>query len=172
MSDEWPMPAGPLTGGCQCGAVRFRAEALHHNPHVCYCRMCQKATGNLFAALVGVRLEHLTWARGTPARFRSSEHVDRGFCPNCGTPLFYQHDESDRVGMSIGAFDEPHRISLRWQMGSEGKHPSMFDLGEVESLGTTEIADGEEATTAIRLSNNQHPDHDTVDWTPTRSTQP
>ena len=125
MSDEWPMPAGPFTGGCQCGAVRFRAEALHDNPHVCYCRMCQKATGNLFASLVGVLHENLTWTRGTPSRFRSSEHVDRGFCSNCGTPLFYQYLPGGRVGMTIGSFDEPHRIELRWQMGMEGKHPSL-----------------------------------------------
>ena len=43
-----------MSGGCQCGAVRFRAEALSDNPHVCHCRMCQKAAGNLFGARVGV----------------------------------------------------------------------------------------------------------------------
>jgi hypothetical protein len=158
------MPHGPFSGGCQCGAVRFRAEALHDNPHVCYCRMCQKATGNLFASLVGVRHENLTWTRGGPSRFRSSEHVDRGFCSQCGTPLFYQYLGGERVSLTIGAFDEPHRIALRWQMGMEGKHPSLLHLNDIEDLGTTEVADGEESTTAIRLSNHQHPDHDTSVW--------
>ena len=50
-------------------------------------------------------------------------------------------------------------------MGLEGKHPSLFNLGEVEEVGTTESAMEDEAT-AIKRSNNQHPDHDTVDWTP------
>ncbi len=164
MSDEWPMPPGPFTGGCQCGAVRFRAEALHDNPHVCYCRMCQKATGNLFAALVGVRHENLTWTRGQPSRFRSSAEVDRGFCAACGTSLFYQYLPGERVGMSIGAFDEPHRILLRWQMGEEGKHPSLNHLDAVEGLGTTEAAEGDERMAGIRASNRQHPDHDTDHW--------
>ena len=31
------------TGGCQCGAVRYRATAMLDNAHVCHCRMCQKA---------------------------------------------------------------------------------------------------------------------------------
>ena len=164
------MPKGPFSGGCQCGAVRFRAEALHDNPHVCYCRMCQKATGNLFASLVGVRHENLTWTRGEPARFRSSEHVDRGFCSSCGTPLFYQYLQGKRVSLTIGSFDEPHRIALRWQMGMQGKHPSLSHLNDIESLGTTEIADGDEATAAIRSSNRQHPDHDTAQWpSPERS---
>ena len=76
------------SGGCQCGAVRFHATELRDNPHVCYCRMCQKAMGSLYAPLVGVRAEHLTWTRGAPSTFRSSEHVDRGFCSNCGMHPF------------------------------------------------------------------------------------
>ena len=40
------------SGGCQCGAVRFHATELRDNPHLCYCRMCQKAFGGFFGALV------------------------------------------------------------------------------------------------------------------------
>ena len=41
-----------VTGGCQCGALRYRATAMLDNSHLCHCRMCQKATGNIFSALV------------------------------------------------------------------------------------------------------------------------
>ncbi len=153
------------TGGCQCGAIRFHATELRDNPHVCYCRMCQKATGNLFASLVGVRHQHLTWTRGTPATFRSSEHVNRGFCKDCGTPLFYQYLTGPHVSISIGAFDEPHHIELLYQMGLEGKHPSLFHLNDIEEVGTTESADPE-GTVEIRRTNRQHPDHDTDTWVP------
>ncbi|RVQ04591.1 GFA family protein, partial [Sinorhizobium meliloti] len=30
-----------FTGGCQCGAVRYRAEGTLGDPHICHCRMCQ-----------------------------------------------------------------------------------------------------------------------------------
>lgn len=160
---EDEMPEGPFTGGCQCGAVRFRAAALRDNPHVCYCRMCQKATGNLFASLVGVRHENLTWTRGTPSEFLSSDKAARGFCKDCGTPLYYRTVGGPHVSITIGAFDEPHRIPLLYQMGLEGKHPSLFHLDDIEEVGTTEAANPE-ATAAIRLSNHQHPDHDTSVW--------
>jgi hypothetical protein len=169
MSADRPMPKGPLSGGCQCGAVRFRAAALRSNPHVCYCRMCQKATGNLFAALVGVKHEHLSWTRDTPATFRSSEHVERGFCRDCGTSLFYHWVGGKHVSMSIGAFDEPHRIPILSQTGLEAKHPSLMHLSEVKEAGTTESNDPVEAA-AIKLSNHQHPDHDTEHWTAHPST--
>lgn len=153
------------SGGCQCGAVRFHATELRDNPHVCYCRMCQKATGNLFAALVGIRHEHLTWTRGVPAEFLSSDHAARGFCANCGSSLYYRSVGGPHVSMSIGAFDNAATIPVLYQMGLEGKHPSLQRLDEVELAGTTEenMAD---AAVSIRKSNHQHPDHDTAAWTP------
>ena len=60
------------TGGCQCGAVRYRITAPFENPHICHCRMCQKAFGNYFAALVGTKKTGLHWTKGGPSFFRSS----------------------------------------------------------------------------------------------------
>ncbi len=86
------------SGGCQCGAVRFRVEALGR-ASIFHCRMCQKATGGFFGPYVDA--VGLTWTRGTPKRFRSSEAVERGFCEACGTPLTFE--SKGEVGLSIGA---------------------------------------------------------------------
>ena len=37
-----------LTGGCQCGAVRYEWTRRRPMSSVCYCRMCQKASGQPF----------------------------------------------------------------------------------------------------------------------------
>lgn len=157
--------ANHFSGGCQCGAIRFRAEALSDNSHVCHCRMCQKAAGNLFGARVGVMLRDLTWTRGAPARFHSSEGNARGFCRDCGTPLFFHHEEGPRISISIGAFDWPAEIPLAFELGIEGKLPQVAQLQSLKNFGTTE-EDNLDGAEHARRTSRQHPDHDTDDWTP------
>ena len=77
------------TGGCQCGAVRYRITAPLAAGDICHCRMCQKAGGNLFGAFVSAPFDKLIWTRGTPKAFKSSAIVERGFCAECGTNLTF-----------------------------------------------------------------------------------
>ncbi len=79
-------------GGCQCGAVRYRVTGELGNAGICHCRMCQKASGNAALPLVSVPAGNLQWTRGEPAEFRSSPPVRRGFCKDCGTPLYMFED--------------------------------------------------------------------------------
>lgn len=83
--------------------------------------MCQKAFGNFYAPLVSVGDANLTWTRDEPKRFQSSNHVKRGFCPQCGTPLTYE--ALDGVALSIGAFDAPEEIEPTVQWGVEVRLP-------------------------------------------------
>jgi hypothetical protein len=92
------------TGGCQCGAVRFRIEGTLGEASICHCRMCQKAFGNFFAPLVDARHEDLAWTRGKPSYYASSDVVDRGFCSRCGTPLVFAYRDYPLIGLAIGAF--------------------------------------------------------------------
>jgi len=153
------------TGGCQCGAVRYALYAEPTNPHVCHCRMCQKAFGAYFAPLAGVPPKDFAWVKGMPGVFRSSQAAERGFCRDCGTPLFFHYVGGEHISLTIGSFDAPHRIAIRYQMGMEGKHPSLADIDAIEDCGTTESEDAE-AAAAIAGCNRQHPDHDTAVWPP------
>lgn len=149
-----------VTGGCQCGAVRYRATQMLDNAHICHCRMCQKAMGNLFAALVGAPDEALRWTHGQPATFRSSDHVDRGFCAGCGTPLYYRDLQSGRTNLAIGSLDDPAAFPPRRQMGGEARMPWYGDLPGLTDEGETGSSDDAEWAAAIAASNRQHPDHD------------
>lgn len=111
------------TGGCQCGAVRYALFAEPTNPHVCHCRMCQKAFGNAFAALAGVPLADFAWVRGEPGIFKSSEVIERGYCRDCGTPLFFRYVDKDRISVSLGSLDNPALVPPARQYGCESRLP-------------------------------------------------
>jgi hypothetical protein len=83
-------------GGCQCGAVRYAISAGPGKSVVCHCRMCQRATGNAFAALLEVPSNRIVWT-GQPAEWASSDIAWRGFCSTCGTPLFYRSGDTTEI---------------------------------------------------------------------------
>jgi len=148
------------TGGCQCGAIRFRAEGFLSDSSICHCRMCQKAFGAYYAPLVSVRGAKFEWTRGEPKRFQSSNHVKRGFCSECGTPLTYE--APDGMAIAAGAFDDPASLPPAIQWGVENK------IGFVDHLHTLPkeetLADVASASFIADLVSYQHPDHDTVEW--------
>jgi hypothetical protein len=153
------------SGGCQCGAVRFHAKAPLGKADFCHCRMCQKAFGSAGAALVSVPLGQLEWTRGEPALFRSSPIVARGFCSQCGTPLFMLEDGDQHCEIAAGAFDEPAKIGpFLSQVGVESRLPWFETLHRLPTARTEEQRTAEDMK---KLRSLQHPDHDTENWPPT-----
>ncbi len=154
------------TGGCQCGAVRFRVSGKLGKASICHCRMCQKAFGGFYAPLVSIAEDsELTWTRGEPQHFQSSNVVARGFCEKCGTPLTYE--APDGIAIAIGAFDEPEAIAPSIQYGAEGKLPYTDHLAGLPARKTEE--DVEALAFLASIVSNQHPDHDTETWPPART---
>ena len=100
-----------ITGGCQCGAVRYALHAPHvEKPHVCHCRMCQLAFGNTRAAFINVPQSAVRWLSEPPKLYASSTFARRGFCPDCGTPLSFAYGDSQKMDLSVGSLDDPARI--------------------------------------------------------------
>lgn len=147
------------SGGCQCGAVRFRIEGSLGRASICHCRMCQKAFGAFYAPLVSVEPRTLRWTRGAPRHFQSSNHVRRGFCEACGTPLTYE--APDGPALAIGAFDDPSAIAPVLQFGAEGKLAYVDRLAALPARESMD--DPESAGFLATLVSYQHPDHDTGD---------
>lgn len=152
------------TGGCQCGAVRFRVEGALGEPSVCHCRMCQKASGNFYMPLISVRAASITWTRSEPKRFRSSNYVQRGFCGECGTPLTYE--APDGMALAIGTFDRPEELAPVVQWGTEAKLPYVDHVPNLPAQGT--LDDAEAADFISKIVSYQHPDFETETWPPER----
>lgn len=148
-----------LTGGCQCGAVRFACTDVVH-ASICHCRMCQKALGGPFGAfsIAG----NVEWTRGGPKRYASSNVARRGFCADCGTPLTYEW--ADEVCLTLGAFDDPNVVVPTVQLAPEMRVKWFDAMHQLPLRAPREqaIADAAQA----KVVSNQHPDHDTAEWPP------
>jgi hypothetical protein len=148
-----------VSGGCQCGAVRFRASKFGR-ASICHCRMCQKAFGGFFGPLVTAH--DLEWTRGAPKHFASSNKVRRGFCGDCGTPLTYEY--GGPVEVAIGTLDNPNLVPPTLQVNPERKL-AFFD--GLCSLPTRPAgAEPEQEKFNASVVSYQHPDHDTAVWPP------
>ncbi len=153
------MQSSNLTGGCQCGAVRFSAASLGR-ASICHCRMCQKAFGNVGGPLVTAH--NLTWTRGGPKHFQSSNKVRRGFCAECGTPLTYEYESGTEV--AIATFDRAAEIAPAIQLAVESRLPWFEGLASLPTRSEAEAA--RVAGFFASIVSYQHPDHDTAGWPP------
>jgi len=110
-----------LTGGCFCGAVRYRvgAEPLYE-PTLCHCRSCQRAAGAHAVAWLTLSLESLRFEQGTPAVHVSSPGVKRSFCPRCGTPLAYWNAQrAGEIDVTVCSLDDADAVTPADQIWTE-----------------------------------------------------
>lgn len=153
------MSIKPITGGCQCGAVRYRVEGALTNAHICHCRMCQKASGNYFMPLAKALNGSFAVTRGEIAWFHSSDPVRRGFCRDCGTPLIFEIVGGTGPNVALGSLDDPSAIKPAFQCAPHGKLSWFHELANLPPEDDSSAWYAE-----IAPSIHQHPDHDTDHW--------
>jgi hypothetical protein len=146
-----------LTGGCQCGAIRFALSASPGKISICHCRMCQKASGAPFASFAEIEKSDFAWTRGQPAAFRSSSIAERDFCKDCGTPLSFRRIDGPRIEIMTGTFDRPDRVVPTRQYGTESRLGWVVAIANLPSQTTQQSYGPEKMATIV---NHQHPDHD------------
>ncbi len=78
----------------------------------CHCRDCQRAGGGAYSPTLFVKASSLKLARGEPKYHsvlaESGNSVRRGFCGDCGTPLFAGSTaKAAFVGIKASSLDDP-----------------------------------------------------------------
>jgi hypothetical protein len=122
-----------LTGGCQCGRVRFLADLENFEAYLCHCRMCQRATGHVAAAFVNMRKDQRTWL-SEPDWYHSSPIARRPFCKECGTPLGFEYPDAARCDLTVGSFDDPSRFVPTSHFGTETRYDAWLDTGGLPEM--------------------------------------
>ena len=101
-----------IEGGCLCGAIRYRATAEPQGRTLCHCESCRLAAGAPTVAWVIFPADDFAIVAGAPREHRSSQHVVRSFCGDCGTPLLYRSDRRpDVVDVPTATLDDPESFA-------------------------------------------------------------
>ncbi|MBN9439176.1 GFA family protein [Bosea sp. (in: a-proteobacteria)] len=97
--------SAPVSGGCLCGAIRFRAVPAKPEMDVCHCGMCRRWSGGVFMAVPCGEVTIEDDSR--LGRYPSSDWGERQFCSVCGSSLFWRLRSGEgHVAVSLQSFDD------------------------------------------------------------------
>jgi hypothetical protein len=103
------------TGGCLCGAVRYRFTAAPITTRVCWCRDCQYLGAGSGTVNSGFPTSALTVEGPLTDYVRqaaSGNTMHRRFCSACGTPMFSAAESRPQwVFVRVGTLDDPGAVT-------------------------------------------------------------
>ena len=101
----------PLTGGCQCGAVRYEIRAQPLTVYACHCTECQRQSASAFSLSLVVARDAVVIIAGTPKQWRRVIEGTRAigcvFCGECGVRLLHNPERNPQVSIDDTSWLEP-----------------------------------------------------------------
>src|SRR5712671_194654 len=117
----------PFSGGCACGAIRYECTAEPAFSWNCHCRDCQRASGSAFCPVLYVPKVALTISGKSTyydVRAESGNLVSRGFCLECGSPVFIQAELVPNLqGLWASSLDDPSQFQPSVQVWCGSAQP-------------------------------------------------
>ena len=144
------IPALPLTGGCQCGLIRYRMRGHPLVFYLCHCSECQRHTSSAFGESLRFRREHLDVDPGLHCIRRVSESGNQRegwFCPECGVRIWHGTAGSPEINIKAGTLDDTSWLVPAGHIWTRSKQP-FVQIGADELNYQTQPAD---AYAALRL---------------------
>ena len=110
------------SGGCLCGAIRYRLASEPYDAGYCHCRMCQRFSGAPVMAFATVPMDDLIFEQGRPAKRRSSNLGERWFCRDCGSSLaMWTSYAPGEVDIAVANLDEPVDLPPNFHIWRESR---------------------------------------------------
>ncbi len=101
-----------ISGSCECRNIKFEIQGQIPNVVACHCTQCRKTSGHVWASVL-VPDEDLSLQSNDSLRWRrSSRFAKRGFCTECGSSLFYKHNEENSTAVAAGTLDPPSGLGF------------------------------------------------------------
>jgi len=105
-----------VTGGCYCGALRYRVTQRPVVKGQCHCRACQHIAGGGPQYFMIIPPDGFAWTAGAPATYTRGDldaPVTRSFCAACGTHVITRRLDQSGVVLKVGTLDDPSRFNPR-----------------------------------------------------------
>jgi hypothetical protein len=117
-----------FSGRCACGAIRYECSAEPLLSEICYCRDCQRSSGNASAALMFLPMANFTLTSGSPKYYRvtgtSGFPLERGFCSDCGSPMLVKpHRFPNMIIIAAASLDDTSLFRPQVQMWTRSSPP-------------------------------------------------
>ena len=99
-----------ITGSCLCGACRFETTAPPQGASMCHCTQCRAQSGGIWSSAYVDKSD--LQIIGPVSWFASSSTAKRGFCPTCGSFLFWMAEADTTISFSLGSIANPTGLRL------------------------------------------------------------
>ncbi len=110
-----------MTGGCQCGHIRYEIIGEPEELAVCHCLDCQKQSGSAFGMSMGLDPAQFRLLSGTLKTFDwktdSGRIKECAFCPGCGSRIYHRGEWG--LSLKAGTLDNTDMMAPRihvWTM--------------------------------------------------------
>ncbi len=107
----------PVSGGCQCGAIRYELHGESKMLYACHCSDYQTQSSSAFGMSLIVAPESLRFVSGEQRLRAWDTRGDDGaikrcyFCPDCGTRIYHGSDRADDdISIKAGTLDDTSKL--------------------------------------------------------------
>lgn len=124
------------TGRCMCGAVTFAVVGELRDVLNCHCERCRRFTGHHMAATSARTSDvviddtggHLRWFHPVP-------EAGYAFCDRCGSSLFWQSVDTERISIAAGTLDPPTGLvtTTAWWVRDASDYHVRPDIPELDT---------------------------------------
>ncbi len=130
--------AAKMTGGCQCGNVRYEVTDAPQRVCVCHCTHCQRQSGSAFGMALVVNSADFWLTQGELKTYASTSDAGRAklgaFCPGCGTRIYHKPEwRKGMLSVRAGTLDDTSKLKPDVHIWTSSKQPWITIPDDVES---------------------------------------